>query len=705
MKKKLQSHKLHLALSILIVGLTIIAISLLIFLKLSPLNSPVTPQNEAKSDIYAPFDFYDEQGTRMRAVAAYENQKPVVIRVNEAMFTAFEEVIDFFKTTDQARVEIRRQFPTQEAVRQNRENTLYLYISYASGKGVVFTEKDAILLLSSLGDTEYEHFKTNFKLLFADIQSSDIFEGNLIQIAGLFKYEISARLMNVAVQEISGHMAEVFLRINSIENESLTIRARQAAYEEIIRNSPVTVIKGSRIASRGEPLTGDQLRLLQDMGLLRAEGFDFYSFAMVLFIVLLMASLVFVFIRILQVGYRYDRKKLLVAGIILTLVFFLAYLIPGEQYLVVPVLIIPMLIAILLDEKTAAVLSVVSAIGFTLMFQADIAYTAMLIAGSLLSIYIIRKTSIRLKLALSGFVVGAFNILVLASIAFLLGREWVTSDLLLQSAVIMTGCVGASIITLGLLPVFEGFFNLITPFKLLEISNPTQPLIKRLLLEAPGTYHHSLMVGNLAEAGAEAIGADGLLARVGAYYHDVGKLNRPGFFTENQTINENPHDKMTPSLSTFVIVNHTKDGVELAKKYKLPHPIRDIIEEHHGTTKVKYFYEKARQAAGDKPVKDEEFRYPGPRPKTKESAAVLLADAVEASIRSLGSSTRGEIEGLVRRIIKEKIDDNQFSMCNLTFKDFDDIADAFTKVANGYFHQRIQYPDSKGAENIETKNQ
>lgn len=221
-------------------------------------------------------------------------------------------------------------------------------------------------------------------------------------------------------------------------------------------------------------------------------------------------------------------------------------------------------------------------------------------------------------------------------------------------------------------------------------------------METPGTYHHSIMVGNLAEAAAEAVGADGLLARVGSTYHDIGKLKRPYFFVENQLGMDNPHDKIAPSLSTLIITSHVKDGLELAKEYKLPAVISQFIAEHHGTNLVNFFYHRALETNGDT-IEENDYRYSGPKPQTKETAIVSLADAIEAAVRSLTKSTPGKIEGLVRKIIRERLDDGQLDECDLSFKDLNKLADAFTKVLVGIFHARVEYPEKITREDIEGK--
>jgi putative nucleotidyltransferase with HDIG domain len=225
----------------------------------------------------------------------------------------------------------------------------------------------------------------------------------------------------------------------------------------------------------------------------------------------------------------------------------------------------------------------------------------------------------------------------------------------------------------------------------LELSNPNRPLLKRLLMEAPGTYHHSILVGNLAEAAAEAVHADATLVRVGSMYHDIGKLKRPYFFIENQFTQDNPHDKIAPTLSSLIITSHVKDGLELAKENKLPQQIQDIIAQHHGDGLVSFFYHKALEERDDVP--EEAFHYEGPKPQTKEAALVALADNVEAAVRSMKQPTPGRVEGLVRKIIKDKLNDGQLNQCDLTFQDLDRIAMAFVRVLSGIFHSRVEYPD------------
>ncbi|MDD4346602.1 MAG: HDIG domain-containing protein, partial [Desulfitobacteriaceae bacterium] len=289
-----------------------------------------------------------------------------------------------------------------------------------------------------------------------------------------------------------------------------------------------------------------------------------------------------------------------------------------------------------------------------------------------------------------GIFVAAGNIIIISGLALMSEMRpivWAVGILLGS----INGLVSA-VFTVGTLQWFESAFNITSTVRLLELSNPNLPLLKRLLIEAPGTYHHSILVGNLAVAAAESVQADAALVRVGSMYHDIGKLKRPYFFIENQMVSQdNPHDKIAPTLSALIITSHLKDGLELAKEYKLPEAIQDIISQHHGDSLVGFFFHKAKEENEEAP--EEAFHYEALRPQSKEAALVCLADSVEAAVRSLQKPTSGIIEGLVRKVIKDKLNDGQLDKSNLTLQDLDQIAIAFVTVLNGIFHSRVEYPD------------
>ncbi|OGO81708.1 MAG: hypothetical protein A2Y21_10885 [Clostridiales bacterium GWC2_40_7] len=360
--------------------------------------------------------------------------------------------------------------------------------------------------------------------------------------------------------------------------------------------------------------------------------------------------------------------------------------------LLILVFIAPMLISILLDLRLAIVVNLLLTVCISLITKGEMSLIYISVISGTFSAFIVSKANQRSKLSASGLIVAGTNALVIVCLGLL--NKSTLSGIANDGGMVALNGILSMIFTIGILPFFESTFNIITPLKLLELANPNQPLIKRLLMEAPGTYHHSLMVGNLAEVATEAIEGNALLARVGAYYHDVGKLKRPNFFKENQ-LTDNPHDRMTANLSTLVITSHTGDGVEIAERYKIPLAIKEIVSQHHGTTLAAYFYYKAKKGDRSDTVKQEDFRYQGPRPSSKEAAVVMLADSVEAAVRSMVDKTEGKIEGLIRKIIKDKLDDGQLDLCDLTLRDLDMIARAFLRVFGGYFHAREEYPEIK----------
>ncbi|MDR3270027.1 MAG: HDIG domain-containing protein [Peptococcaceae bacterium] len=352
-------------------------------------------------------------------------------------------------------------------------------------------------------------------------------------------------------------------------------------------------------------------------------------------------------------------------------------------------------IAILVDRDIAFVISFILAAFSGLLIDplmvnaSGMQVGLVALFGGITSVYAVSRLNQRSDLASAGLFIAGSNAVVISGIALVTGMQLMTWAVGVLLGVI-NGVV-SSILNIGTLHWLESGFHITSSVQLLELANPNHVLQKRLLIEAPGTYHHSILVGNLAEAAAESVKADPILVRAGALYHDIGKLKRPYFFIENQFSQENPHDKIAPTLSSLIIIAHVKDGLELAKEYKLPLPIQDIIRQHHGDSLVSFFYHKAKE--DNEEITEEAFTYEGPRPQSKEAALVSLADSVEAAVRSMKQSTPGRIEGMVRKLIKDKLNDGQLDQSDLTLQDLDRIAVAFVRVLSGIFHSRVEYPE------------
>ncbi|MBN2852579.1 MAG: HDIG domain-containing protein [Clostridia bacterium] len=696
-KSEKREYRKKIFFSVVIILICAMILTILIALKINPVSPLIDSEKKATRDTTVLKDFYDEKATIIKAENAKKNVANIVINIDEKTYASFDDIIKFFNSTDTFRTKMSLALQSDYNTEEDRQAIIDGYIAFGNNMGMTFNDALVRHLLSDISLLEYENFKNKYKVIFTGIQAKEIGKDNIADNAELVTQELKKIFSDDSIILFSEQVTARFLRDNSIVDIEATNALKDSVYEDVINNYPVIIKKGTRLTVKGETVSENNIRLLEDMSLFKNQNYVILLSGIFVLIGLMLLP-IFAFKKMILKKYDMNVKQLILICIVILILFAFAYFIPSNYYLIIPILIVPMLLSMLTDYKLAIIITVPLAILLTIMLNASVEYMTIVIIGSIISVFLVKSTNNRLKYALSGIIVGFLNIIILLTISLINNIQ--IQSILNDFAFMAIASIISSVIALGLLPVFESLFNIITPFKLLELSNPSQPLINRLLLEAPGTYHHSLMVGNLAETGAEAVGANGLLARVGAYYHDIGKLNRPAFFSENQTTKSNPHDKMTPSLSTFVIINHPKDGEELAKKNKLPHIIRNIIIEHHGTTLVQYFYHKASQT---EKVNERDFRYPGPRPTTKESAVVMLADSVEASVRSMNKTSKGEIEGYIRKLIKERLEDGQLDLCDLTLKDLDDIADAFTRVFSGYFHSRIQYPDKIEVSNDEDK--
>ncbi|MFA5478512.1 MAG: HDIG domain-containing metalloprotein [Candidatus Muiribacteriota bacterium] len=371
--------------------------------------------------------------------------------------------------------------------------------------------------------------------------------------------------------------------------------------------------------------------------------------------------------------------------------------IPVFSVFLFPVAAVAMLVTMVVDSKFSILLSSMLAVIGGLIFH-NVNFVVIAIIGSIVSVYSIMGAKTRAEQMLSGLYLIITNICMIVALHFI-SLNFMTFDQDLKYLLrdVVSGFFNGTfsiIFAMGTMPVFEKVFRVTSALRLLELTDLNNKILKNLLEQAPGTYHHSIMVANLAEAAAIEIGADSLITRIGGYYHDIGKIKRPFFFVENLMGKDNQHDDLTPNLSAIIIISHVKDGIEIAKQHNLPEEICDIIREHHGTTLVKYFYEKAKNELGDT-VKESQYRYPGPKPQTKESALVMLADSIESATRALSNPSPSSIENLIKKITNDKFIDEQFDECNLTLKEIEKIRNVFSKVLLQMFHKRIEYPKSQ----------
>jgi putative nucleotidyltransferase with HDIG domain len=411
---------------------------------------------------------------------------------------------------------------------------------------------------------------------------------------------------------------------------------------------------------------------------------------------------------------NYNTKNLLLIASLALTFFFLAEIsasfseiiaqnspfpIPRSSiYFGIPLASGAMIICLFLGLKAAIPMAMVMAIGFAFIFQNKFEMFMYFLISGTMAAYWLRDCRERKVFVTASTKLGVLNVVLATAINFYTG-ELSSSELLWDWAFAFMGGLVAGILTAGIVPLVEIAFDYTTDITLLEFAHLDRPIMRRLMIEAPGTYHHSVIVGSLVEAAAAEIGANPLLAKVCGYYHDIGKIKKPLYFIENQTDGKNKHDKLAPSMSSLILIAHIKDGVEIAKENKLGQMITDTIRQHHGTSQIKYFYEKAKQLKGEDSVKIDDFRYPGPKPQTKEAGLVMLADVVEAASRTLENPTPSRIQGRVQTLINQIFSDGQLDACELTLKDLHNIAKSFNKILNGIHHHRIEYSESRAAGN------
>jgi putative nucleotidyltransferase with HDIG domain len=527
------------------------------------------------------------------------------------------------------------------------------------------------------------------------IYLNDIREENSYDIKNAQNYvasQFSKSKFNKDICELGAAIAQSYIKPNLFINQEKTDEMRESAKKKVAQ---VMIKKDQIVVNEGEPITKEQLDILADLGLLNnnknSNWYVYVSLGVLDFIVL--------FIELFYL-YKYHKNLFesnsnLILIFLLNIVFLiLARAINIISPFLIPLAFLPMLFTILLNERVALFMSLFNCILMSAVVEFNVQLILISIISTLICSMVLKKIQMRNDIFYASIFIALVNSILTFSIGFLLSNNFF--NILTITAFSFLGACFSAILTIGFLPILESVFDIVTPIKLLELSNPNQVLLKKLLVEAPGTYHHSIMVANLAEAAAEEVGGNQVLARVASYYHDIGKVRRPYFFKENQFGEENPHDKMTPNLSALVVISHINDGLELAQEYRLPKTIQDIISEHHGTTLAKYFYITMKNSCtSPDEIKEENFKYPGPIPSTKESAIIMLADSVEAAVRSINEPTKGKIEEMVNNIIKARLNEGQLDNCDITFKDLSKIREAFLNTLSGIYHQRIEYPTDK----------
>lgn len=682
-----------------VLAILVLCVFGIVAIAITPKSYDLQVGSVPEENITAPREVEDTAATDALKKRAREAVSPVYSKDGAETVTMQEKIQAYYEEIDQVR---NHAFVQQDAVSSQWEAAGQ--IGPAPTIETVLTEafyQELNQLMPEQVDNETLHqllLATDAQWQAAKNQATEssnaAFENGVGEDAvALTRDGVQKQLEALDVPDVCKQMAmkpiTKYLNANLLYDEDATEEARDKAENDV---TPVVYKKGQVIVKSGEEVTEDQFAVLQILGMV-AGGFNAPLYIGALLVVVLLTAMGVYLIR--EKDPDIESKTLLMGGICIVFVLLAALLVIRTNPGFVPVCFVAMTMSMVVNAHTGMVLgnltsALVGVMALVAGATSQVAFAVLLsgMAGSTACAKLADRCKSRVRILGCGLVAGAAGGAVYICMGLLMGNAFLT---ILQSVLVsLAVALVASMVCLGSTPIWEQGFKILTPMKLMELCNPTNPLLHRLSMEAPGTYHHSIMVGNLAEAAAEAVGANPLLARAAAYYHDVGKLKAPAFYAENQPQDmPNPHDKLTPLESVQIIRNHTIDGERMILEAGIAPEIARIARQHHGTTLMYYFYNKARE--NDPNVDPSLFRHNGGKPTTREAALIMLADATEAATRAGGAT--GDYKRTMEKIIQQRYDDGQLDLVNFTFQDLNTIAREFESVLRGMYHQRIQYPD------------
>ncbi|MDQ4074923.1 MAG: HDIG domain-containing protein [Chloroflexota bacterium] len=555
-------------------------------------------------------------------------------------------------------------------------------------------DAETVDLILSLPEEDWIEVVNETQRIVDTQMRDEIREGQLATILSRLPNRVSTGLDEEQTQVVI-RWAGGLIKPNSFIDSERTEQARLEA-REAVAPIMVTYEPGQIVVREGEIVTSDHVEALEALGLQQPARPFGQMLATALFLLLVVLVVSLYIYRVHPAHYGNPRVMGMVITLVVVLTLGARFIMPEHVLLtyLYPTAAAAMLVGVLLGVDLALLVTVMLSIIIGYLTNSIELVTYTFIGGMVASLVLWRVENLG-AFVWTGAVVGLANVGVVLTFGLLDGnREWV--DLAARSGMaLLNGAASASMALVGFY-VLSNFLGITTFLQLMELARPTHPLFRELMLSAPGTYHHTIIVSNLAERAAEAVGADMLLVRVGAYYHDIGKMTMPHYFVENQADGVNLHDTLDdPYQSAEIIIGHVSEGLQLAKQYKLPRRVADFIAQHHGTTSVAWFYHKACETDGEENVEASRFRYPGPTPQTREAAILMLADTVEATARALKPAGEEEIEALVSKSIASKLGHGQLDDCDLNLRDMERIRQAFVGVLQGVYHPRIAYPDGK----------
>lgn len=714
------NRPLQVIITLLIIGITIF---------LSTLTNVYTETYEierysiSNDTIQSPISIEDTRETERRkreALNAVEDRYLISPEVAEERIKYINELFEVIETVNQPPKTVEQEDDQTEQDDQLSTNSVIKndpappakttadkiieFKQLASQELVENLTDEALILLITASDREkgiaYELLTTTLNEIFNEGIKQENLDDAKAQLAQRFQYSsLNDDLKNSLVS-----VGEFALVENSFFSLEDTLEAESQAINNV---EPAMIRAGEIIVREGQTITNEIYDKLELVGLLNSDRNLFPVIGLVVFVILLLSLICYGLIAYLdkqhlQFNHLFTLVIISVVTICLMKGVSLFSVDTNKLFLLMPIATGAILIKILFRERLAILFSIVFSVVGTIIFNEQIPGSLNLevgmyfLAAQLCSIATLVAIKDRIAIFKTVAISGIVNVLVILSFVFLSYDSYQLSDILKFVIFAYVSALISGIVAIGALPFFETVLKLLSDTKLLTLANPNHPLLRKILTEAPGTYHHSVMVANLSEAACEAIGANGLLARVASYYHDLGKTKRPHYFIENQMGMDNPHNFIDPWQSAEIIIAHPYDGAKILKEHKMPKEIIDIAQQHHGTSLLKYFYYKEKEI--NKDVSESLYRYPGPLPQTKESAIVSLCDPIEAAVRSMEQPTKEKIDQLINNIIKDRLQDGQLDDSHLTFKELTKIKQTISETLTGIYHTRIQYPkESKEA--------
>ncbi|WP_227934931.1 HD family phosphohydrolase [Alkalihalobacillus deserti] len=656
----------------------------------------------ADQDIRSPITAEHKTATEERRSAAVDEVSPIYELKKEYAQNQVRKVHDIFDLVNQVRLD---ELEDNVEIEQDEEDILNRQINFVKDVLTSRTSNDisdqTLVTFLQASDSQLQIARETTTNAVYEIMSERISIKDLTEAKEEVRSQIAISTVSNDLLEAMKEIAEFAIIPNYIYDANATEQLRQESAESV---EPVLIREGQLLVKEGEMINHEIYEQLRIVGLLD-DSFNVFPYVGLAILIGLIISMLSYYVSEAQTSVQKNNSHLLM----FTLVFIVTIVIMKITSMfegleiqgigfVVPVSVGAMLITLLIHTRLALFTGIMFAVIGSIMFNNEtvgtfhFSYGFYILFSSFAGAYFLSKSNQLSRILRAGLFVSIVNMVAVVALLFMktVQSGWFEVGMHVGFA-FLSGFV-AAVLTIGLLPFFEAGFGILSTSRLIELSSPNQPLLRKILVEAPGTYHHSVIVGNLAEAACESIGENGLLARVGSYYHDLGKTKRPHFFIENQMKMENPHDKISPQLSRTIIIAHPYDGADLLREFKMPKEIIDIAQQHHGTTLLKYFYHKANKDS-DQVIPESQFRYPGPKAQTKVSAIVGISDSVEAAVRTIQKPTPDKIEALVRKIIQDKLEDGQFDESDLTLKELDRVAVSICETLKGTFHQRIEYPE------------